>query len=80
MKHQLSKPKAGRKCSAQPRTSAAQLEAALKALNSLIECGHEYPDAHTKVALTRGVDGDALTAAYDAQGARPCGQWARAPS
>lgn len=47
------------------QTPSDRLDNALAALNALIADGFEYPDAHTKVAIEHGVDGDALRDAYD---------------
>lgn len=46
-------------------TTSGKLDNALSALIALIADGYEYPDAHTKIAIEHGVDGDALRDAYD---------------
>ena len=47
--------------------SISSLASALATLNSLIQSGVEYPDAHWTASSTHQVDADALQALYDAQ-------------
>jgi len=48
--------------------SAYRLQTALDCLNTLIDRGHEFPEAVDKTLQVLAVDRDELVAAYDSQG------------